>query len=39
MSEYDDTLVRKLIRNVFAVSESMIEICFQNGVVIEVALD
>ena len=35
MSEYDDTLVRRLIRNVFAVSESKIEICFQNGVVVE----
>ena len=35
MSEYDDTLVRRLIRNVFAVSESKIEICFKNGVVVE----
>ncbi|OUQ55086.1 hypothetical protein B5E58_12840 [Tyzzerella sp. An114] len=35
MPEYDDTLVRKLIRNVIAVSESKIEICFQNGVVVE----
>ena len=33
MSEYDDTLVRRLIRNVIAVSENKIEICFQNGVV------
>ena len=35
MSEYDDTLVRKLIRNIIAVSDSKIEICFQNGVVVE----
>ncbi len=35
MSEYDDTLVRRLIRNVFAVSDSKIEICFYNGVVEE----
>lgn len=35
MSEYYDTLVRKLIRNVIAVSESKIEICFYNGVVVE----
>ena len=39
MSEYDDTLVRRLIRNVFAVSESKIEIYFQNGVVVEEMID
>ena len=33
MSEYDDILVRRLIRNVIAVSESKIEICFKNGVI------
>ena len=35
MTEYDDALVRKLIRNVIAISESKIEICFQNGGVVE----
>ena len=33
ITEYDDTLVKKLIRNVLVVSDSKIEICFQNGVV------
>ena len=32
ITEYDDTLVKKLIRNVLVVSDSNIEICFQNGV-------
>ena len=35
MTEYDDNLVRRLIRNVIAVSDSKIEICFQNRVVVE----
>ena len=39
MSEYDDTLVRKLIKNVIIVSESNIEICFQKGTIVEEYLD
>lgn len=35
MSEYDNTLVRRLIRNVIAITDSKIEICFQNKDVVE----
>ena len=35
MTEYDDNLVRRLIRNVIAVSDSKIEICFQQGNLVE----
>ena len=38
MSEYDDNLVRRLIRNVFAISESKIEICFKNGAKTEIII-
>ena len=31
MSEYDDILVRRLIRKMVAVNDSKVEICFQNG--------
>ena len=39
MAEYDDILVRRLIRNVIAVSDSKIEICFQNGNIAEEILE
>ena len=39
MSEYDDILVRRLIRNVVAINESKVEICFQNGFIAEEILE
>ena len=35
ITEYDDTLVRKLIIKVVTMSESKMNICFQNGTVVK----
>ena len=39
VTEYDDCLVRRLIRHIKVINESKIEICFNSGIVIQQKID